>query len=260
MCIFSGRVEDVSSTKIFTTDLGLGIHATVYQMSATVDADLAMILPVPASGDLGDDAVQFVNLEKYPKFFSDMERLFEEPTKSFSKSLGGSASRGFLKVHDVGVYEASYVPNLASFLRLDPRFRLEAAIWNSLPDYSNYGFVVFQLKPGKGKLDFHPMAYKYPTLDPYKLFFPTVHVHDGGAPETAVYDHKLYYQYNEIFNGAFTRSYYKPSQLMKIDLCEGLVAPDHSIYRASVSGRKPNQDYILPAGAVRHWIHNNVRR
>jgi hypothetical protein len=51
---------------------------------------------------------------------------------------------------------------------------------------------VFQLAPGK--VTVHPMAFTFPTRAPERLFFPTVHVHDGRFHTTAKFDHALYYQ------------------------------------------------------------------
>jgi len=53
-----------------------------------------------------------------------------------------------LKVEQVGSFEASFVPTLADFQRLDPRFRLPDTVWQQLGRYAKYGFAIFQLKKG----------------------------------------------------------------------------------------------------------------
>ena len=38
------------------------------------------------------------------------------------------------------------------------------------------------------------MAFSFPRHDPDRLFFPTVHIHDGHVYSVAQFDHSLYYQ------------------------------------------------------------------
>ena len=93
----------------------------------------------------------------------------------------------------MGAFAASYVPSPADFDRLDPRFRLPRAVWEALGGYGDYGFSVFQLQPGR-KARVHPMAFRFLTRDPSRLFLPTVHVHDGRVRPEAAFDHDLFYQ------------------------------------------------------------------
>ncbi len=53
-----------------------------------------------------------------------------------------------LEVVTVGAYEASFVPTVKDFARLDERFRLPTA-WDALPAVKEHGFVVFKLRKGK---------------------------------------------------------------------------------------------------------------
>jgi len=103
------------------------------------------------------------------------------------------ASASILEVHKVGCLEASFVPCRSEFSRLDKRFRLPDQVWDDLPLYQDYGFVVFKLAKGKNQ-EVHPMAFRFPTRIPETLFFPTIHVHDGEYHETAEFDHTLYCQ------------------------------------------------------------------
>ncbi len=59
---------------------------------------------------------------------------------------------------------------------------MPAGTWDKLPQYRNYGFAVFKLKKGEHKM--HPMAFEFPRADKSKLFFPTVHIHDGKVHST----------------------------------------------------------------------------
>ena len=195
MCLFSGPVFSVSCTKIFARMSG-GHQFLVYEMTFSADQELAMVLPIPVLADSGEAAVEFMSLEGYPDLFKDLKRLFPVPVaRSGARSTGTHvlASSSILEVHDVGAFEASFVPTLSDFGRLDPRFQMDAAVWDALPMYRDYGFCVFKLKAGRGQ-HAHPMAFSFPTRDPAKLFFPTVHVHDGQVPAEATFDHELYAQ------------------------------------------------------------------
>ena len=48
---------------------------------------------------------------------------------TFGSAGGIEEGVSMLQVHEVGDYEASYVPTLADFHRLDPRFRMADEIW-----------------------------------------------------------------------------------------------------------------------------------
>lgn len=101
-----------------------------------------------------------------------------------------------LEVHRVGSFEASFVPTVDDFERLDPRFRLPPAVWDDLPAYRDWGFAVFKLRDlfAAEATAVEPMAFEFPRRDPGALFFPTVHVHDGRAHAAADFDHNLFLQ------------------------------------------------------------------
>ncbi len=249
MCIMSGHVKSVSSTRIFVGRVDKRIHATVYQMVVATDRPVAMILPVPVQEGSGEDAVEFVSLEGYPGFFDDMDALFgEDDGDDYYRSRGMPTKSAPLKVHSVGSFDASYVPGIGQFGRLDPMFRLPPQVWQQLPDYSRFGFAVFQLKPGRHQ-QVHPMAYRYSADRPDRLFFPTVHLHDGeNVPRSAHFDHDLYVQpanpdrlgsslhwddtLDELPDGIDQR------------LSRGLVRPDRPIFRRTLQGFLRNTDTV----------------
>jgi hypothetical protein len=159
---------------------------------------------------------------------------------------GFCAAGGSLKVHDVGQYVASFVPSLAYFAKLDPRFRLSLETARSFSAYRGFGYAVFQLKESANESDFHPMAFRYTPADSKTLFFPTVHIHDGGSyRDRAEYSHYLYAQ-PEI---AADRNWWSKSDLLPskqlVEKSNGLVHPDRHLYKALVFGIHPNHDYIL---------------
>jgi hypothetical protein len=151
----------------------------------------AMILPLPVAAGAGEDAVEFFDLSDYEDFFEDLEKCFPEaPVQALGLQSFGASSH--LKVHSVGSFDASYVPSMADFARLDPCFRLSDDVWQALPDYTGFGFAVFKLRKGEQRV--HPMAFSFPIREPGRVFYPTVHVHDGAAHEFCAFDHALYYQ------------------------------------------------------------------
>ena len=210
MCCFSRPVEHVSATHIFARHLPAppgeaARQALVYSMNVGVTEELAMVLPLPVAAGAGEDAVRFVDLSGYPRFFADMRKAF--PVFAQPSRKGGLATRAFvpppakLVVHDVGDFVASFVPTMADFGRLDPRFRISPEVLGARPEYDDHGFAVFQLKPRRGlfglglkRQTVHPMAFTFPTRRPRAIFFPTLHVHDGSLPERAHFDHSLTFQ------------------------------------------------------------------
>src|SRR5207237_3725851 len=135
------------------------------------------------------------NLEKYPEFFDHLRAGFPPPPqpRGAAGSLTKDGPKPALKVVEVGSFIASFVPSVKDFSRLDERFRLPADVWDKLPQYKDWGFAVFQLKKGEQKV--HPMAFEFPRADRAKLFFPTVHIHDGTVKPKAKFDHMLFCQF-----------------------------------------------------------------
>ncbi len=250
MCIFSQQIDHVGSTRIFVADLGSGVHATAYQMAFRAPEPVAMILPIPTLKGSGDEALAFVNLGGYDDFFDDLARCFPRPRSPRTGGYGIAETppAALLAVKEVGDYEASYVPSVADFHRLDPRFRLPDSAWETLPDYHGFGFAVFQLRPGRGTQRVHPIAYRYPAESPEELFFPTVHVHDGGhAERRAGFDHELYAQASwptPDRDSAWRIGSLLPGCMMDIGRSQGLVAPEVPLRRVALHGDYPNADVV----------------
>ena len=160
MCCFSQKVISVSSTNIFARAADHGRQILVYSMSLEAQNDLAMILPLPVKTPAGEKDVQFIDLKGYAEFFDDLVTGFpiQPPTESAHWSHGAqSASKATLAVVQVGDFEASFVPAVRDFSRLDERFRLPDNAWKELPAYADYGFAVFKLKSGAQRI--HPMLF-----------------------------------------------------------------------------------------------------
>jgi hypothetical protein len=149
MCCFSRKVKLVADTNIFARASKDGRQFLVYSMKFDAAEDLAMILPLPVPKAPAEDAVKFLNLEKYDNFFDEMRAGFPAPPPgNGGRGKGGDKAHG-LAVVEVGSFIASFVPSVKDFARLDERFRLPTEVWQQLPQYRDAGFAVFQLKQGK---------------------------------------------------------------------------------------------------------------
>jgi hypothetical protein len=245
MCCFSRPVEEVKNTRIFARVGAKGNQVIVYQMALDAKEDLAMVLPIPVAKGTGEDGVTFFDLSGYPGLFEDLGRLFPMP-KSAGEPFGG-VSRGVgaakLKVQSVGAYDASFVPGLADFSRLDERFRLPVGVWDEVPGYAGFGFAVFKLKAVHGEV--HPMAFVFPTATPEQVFFPTLHIHDGKVHDKEVFDHTLYLQGERGPRwGGWEESPGLPVAGVKCGLTHGMVRPDLHVYRQVMRGKFANGDVV----------------
>jgi len=245
MCCFSRPVDSVTATKIFARPSTKNRQFVVYSMTISADQELAMILPLPVPAKSPEDAIRFINLEKYGNFFADLNKGFPvKPSRGKSPNsfgLGGVGSPPKLEVVEVGSFIASFVPSIADFARLDEKFRLPAGTWDKLPAYKDFGFAVFRLKSGEKTI--HPMAFEFPRAT-RKIFFPTVHIHDGKVHDQAEFDHVLYLQTGDT--DAATMQWEESPQLaegfMKIADTAGVVDGKQHVYRMKIEGKKQNRD------------------
>ncbi len=247
MCCFSGPVVEVKRTNIFARIEGKE-QFVVYRMEFSTDNELAMILPIPIVAGSPHDAVRFIDLEHYGRFFADVGALFPPEPVAASLALDDvfEDAPPPLIVHEVGAYDASFVPTVSDFGRLDERFRMPERLWTLLPDYQDFGFAVFKLASGRSQRA-HPMAFTFPTRDPESLFFPTLHVHDGDVHELARFDHYLYAQApNRPNEDGWEPSDCKAGEHVDVDQTRGIVRSDQLCYRRSLFGKQKNRDVISP--------------
>ncbi|MFN8597314.1 MAG: hypothetical protein U0559_14180 [Anaerolineae bacterium] len=249
--MFSGNVRSVAETNIFVRASTVGKQFVVYSMKYEAANDLAMILPLPTPPASPEDAVRYIDLSGYADFFRDMRSGFVVASRG-TLGVGQFALQAAkLKVHEVGSFEASFVPTLADFERLDERFRLPGKVWDKLPQYADYGFAVFKLKPGARSV--HPMAFEFPRRDPNVLFFPTVHVHQGKVEKRAKFDHALYAQTaHRALGWQISRTWDEEARprlagdFMQIDRCAGLIDAEQPVLFQSIKGVRTNTDITLP--------------
>jgi hypothetical protein len=247
MCCFSQPVISVSATNIFARSDAGGRQFLVYSMTFHAETELAMVLPLPVKIGTDEKGVSFIDLSGYADFFVDLLKGFPLPVPS-----GGVTKRGRgitplgtrqLEVVQVGNFEASFVPSIKDFSRLDERFRIADTAWKKLPAYKDFGFAVFKLKSGQAKV--HPMAFSFPRRDAKSVFFPTVHIHDGEVHSKAEFDHTLYCQPSEHEQLAFhewRESDSNAKKFMKPEYAKGLILADHHCYQKQMHGNLPNRD------------------
>ena len=249
MCIFSRSVIDVSKTKIFARKTGI-YQYIAYQMDFQLYDETAIILPIPCALNTPEDGIEFIDFKKHDKFFMHLYELFEDSGER-SRGVGPkSISLNMpLTIHVVGDFEASFVPTLADFDRVDERFKLQPEIWQQLPQYKDYGFVVFKLR--KDATTVHPMVFKFPSAM-NGLYFPTLHIHDGQIHKLEKFDHILYCQ-----DGAGGADIAVPGswQFSKLDrnpyfrsneTCLGVLdRSNDSIFMRKVTGTQRNEDMVL---------------
>jgi hypothetical protein len=248
MCIFSGAVEHVNNTKIFARlDESGERQAVVYSMDFGAAEELAMILPIPVAAGCPEDAVEFVDLSKYETLFEDLNKGFPQPRsarRSRAVASSNSAPRSALAVVSVGSFEASFVPTTKDFDRLDERFRLPADVWGKIGEYDDFGFAVFKLKEGNQSV--HPMGFWFPTRHSNRVFWPTVHIHDGEIYEKAEFDHILYGQ----MGGRKSATHWEETReeakkFVDIKKAEGLVAEGDKVIRRKIKGMQENRDQVM---------------
>jgi len=271
MCCFSQPVELVADTNIFARSDN-DRQFLVYSMSYAAPSELAMVLPLPVPPNPSEDAVRFINLHPYPTFFDDMSSGFPlrmvYPRGIGAKAISLDAPK--LRVHDVGDFEASFVPQIGDFNRLDERFRIPLDVWDRLPAYHDYGFAIFKLKASSSRWfagaiqklfggsvhkprRVHPMAFNFPRRNPELLYFPTVHVHDREVRSYATFDHMLYCQPGammEKYLQRWERSWRVASAFMDVERSEGIVDSNQYCLRLPLEGRLQNKDTLVGEGGT----------
>jgi len=251
MCCFSGHVQRVADTNIFARSVENGRQVLVYSMTIETQREVAMILPLPVPGGTAEDAVRFIDLKEYPDFFVDLKNGFPEPApRAYPDAKIVEATPAAvpqtLKVVEVGDFEASFVPTVKDFSRLDARFRLPENAWEKLPAYKDYGFAVFKLKLNATSI--HPMAFEFPRADAAKVFFPTVHIHDGQVHDKASFDHVLYCQKREADKTSlpeWRESEFPAGRFVKAARTQGIVDGKLHCYQRKIRGTRTNEDILV---------------
>ncbi|MFP6669868.1 MAG: hypothetical protein VB857_00515, partial [Pirellulaceae bacterium] len=92
------------------------------------------------------------------------------------------------------------------------------------------------------------MAFEFPREHPKRIFFPTVHIHDGTIEEEASFDHALFCQLPEddvLMLRGWRESYRPAGMFMNKKKSRGLIDPKAHCHRSSLTGKRPNADLWL---------------
>lgn len=251
MCIITGKVDSVHSTKIFTMpSKDKHRQLTVYSNSVSVPSKTLMILPVPYANSIKfEDSVIH-----YSTLFTDISKSFRR-TQLYSLSANRSAETN-IKVYDVGSYNVSIANSIQDILNLDRTyFANPQEIFDLLHDDYIYpfGFLVCTLK--QGETQYKPLAYSH-TLWKDQLFVPTRHYH----PEDRQGNHLQSFTHDwdhEIFSLAvpFTTDTHAPTDYMPLSqnhLDWNIFSPefqwgnDIPLRRLEIKGGYKNIDITFP--------------
>ena len=258
MCCFAQPVDSVSQTRIFGRLTEQKSQFVAYQMRYASKLTNAMILPVPIQTHAKKKPIRFIDLSAYPEFFRHLERGFPQPKSlTESRAVESGPQVDSLRVHKVGQFEASFVPTINHFQKLDPRFSISKNIWNKIPDYADYGFVVFQLHELSGEP--HPMAFEFSTRLTDTIFLPTIHIHDGEVHRREAFDHTLYVQNSDIdlaggdyqghklwdLKSGWARSYASAEKFIDTTRANDLIAGDLKVHRKTMKGTFTNEDQFI---------------
>ena len=248
MCCFTRPVRSVSKTRIFARAEDDQRQFLAYAMQVDADEPLAMVLPLPLPPDPAEDAVRFIDLSDASHLFERLEACFDPPRRLRNPLMksGPRVPPTPLEVVEVGAFVASFVPSAADFGRLDPRFRLPRKALEALPDLEGCGFAVFELAEGRQRI--HPMGLSLPRVDPSRLFFPTVHVHDGAVESMATFDHVLYAQFTRRERRdrgqpfPWIESRKVAGARISVENTAGMVEAGGHVYKKPLRGSMPNAD------------------
>lgn len=290
MGCFSGAVE-MKATKLFARLDGIGNQYIAYSVEYASATDTAVIFPLPIAP--GDASVQFVSLDGYDDFFKDLASGFVAPSTGRwmqdRSDCGDTLAAPRMRQRD-----AVYVPSIDHLARLDEPFRPSPDIWDKLPHYQDFGFVVVKLpstavclaqihaastvlapygvesseyaeRAGQAVIErvrLSPIAFRFASREPRCIFFPTIVVQDGEFHTMAEYDHTLYLQHDKLGND-FAQHHVghvslRASNFMRSDAASGVVCPRSCCFRRILRGQSGNQDlWVYPpnAGArVARWM------
>lgn len=213
-----------------------------YQMDFSSTNDVAMILPIPTPVNPAEDVIHFIDFKNHSGFFDHLHQLFVEQSRSMTLGFSKGVSRSLLKVHDVGNFKATFVPTLSDFDRVDKQFKFDSKVWDNLPQYADWSFVVFKLKAGTSTV--HPMVFKFPSRFTDRVYFPTMHIHDGEIHAVEMFNHKLYYQPEWIKTGDVQLNGCKTATT-GFSNYSGVLKERFPILQKEVNGVHNNED---------HWI------
>jgi hypothetical protein len=233
MSAFSGSLQQVANTRIFARAQD-GKEYLAYQFDYAADGPIALILPLPTPPDTTAEAVRFIDLSGYPEFFADMEKGFP-----YARDVSGANPRRRMYGEKTNDYQGTFYPTLESLSSLEEDFRIPDETWKQLVEYNDFGFAVVKISPEVHP--FYPLALEFPMRTPNLLYFPTLHIRSGEAPEEASFDHDLFCQ----ARAGWLRTYDVAGSFMDVDRAQGVVDAGERVSRMTVQGMHPNSDILV---------------
>lgn len=211
MCIFTGEVEEVASTRIFAALVGPKQQMTIYsnevnladavapvarilpknmfRQSASI-SPVAMILPIPLPKDpatgkkRSPDEIKMLDVSSVKDIFECLDAVFPK-RQSESLDYDGDMSFGVksansLEVHRCGSYRYSVVPDIQSLGLLDRQvFNVNVDTVKPLLETTykdQFAYLVCIIDESAA---YSPIAYVHPS-NGRLLFVPTLHEHGHG--------------------------------------------------------------------------------
>jgi hypothetical protein len=231
MSAFSGNLQLVSNTRIFARPEN-GQEFLAYQFDFAADGPIALTMPLPTPPGTTADAVKFTDLSGYPEFFVDMEKGFP-----YARDVTGANRK--MRAGTPNAYEGFFYPTLQDLSGLEEDLRIPDEVWSQLVEYNDFGFAVVKISPDVHP--FYPLALQFPMRNPNLLYFPTLHIRNGQAPEEVNFDHDLFCQ----ARAGWLRTYDIASSFMDIDRANGVIDPGERVSRMTVQGMHPNSDILV---------------
>lgn len=178
---------------------------------------IVLPLPVPASAQASD--VRFLDLSTSPGFFDQLDRAFppEEYLPRTSQGPGGGSAGGSAPSDGprppAGAYAAHYVASAAELTALGTAKSDPVDLGAIAARYPQHGFAIFELDPkprswlarltstlaGRGRA---PVGLEFPSRDPERLYFPSLHLASVDISRPLPYDHAYYIQADDPRSGA----------------------------------------------------------
>jgi hypothetical protein len=221
----------------------------VYSMNYRVGEDLAMVLPLPVPVGSKEDAVQFIDLHGYGEFFADLQSGFpvaaSDKRRPLSRSMPSHCRQR----------RSRWFRSAASKRRLCRRsktlrasmlgFACRTGFGTSCPPTKSRGLRCSSCARMPARCIRWRLRFLAPIAS--KLFFPTVHIHDGKVHDTAHFDHSLYCQVGSQYGK--TTGWEETPQLasafVKVAATKGIVDGSAHCYRKTILGNQKNQDTWL---------------
>jgi len=261
MCI-SMQPSEMSSTKLYAGEATRGatyVHVLAYQNHAKTRGPNAMILPIPARGELGPENV--IDTSSFKHFLDDITEATRRQTRGArGMDVDLSLSQG-AQVFDVGSYTVVLArrPNdVGEALARAPAAKRPERREDVLISYNvNYPGSWLAMCCWNGAIEAEPLLWWYEPANPELLFAPALDAHDGRAPQ---FERAVKVDHHVSFGSTLARSCFPPvstyrtansnktSPVLYSDTIPSSVQEllPRAVVGTHVTGAMPNGDFVLP--------------